>query len=202
LNSEALGCTLLAGRKLKRKFWLEAKGPTVKKALLIPWLIAILVARVASAQAPAAWQDDLVNHLPGVWKLEGAVMGRQAHHELRAEWVLNHQFLRMHEKTAASAPSGEHPYEAIWYIGYDAPSERYVVHLLDVFGARYSETLGYGAREGNSLRLVFEYPDGPFHTTYRWAPQQDTWQWLLEQRDKNGKWSTFADFKLTRATKE
>jgi hypothetical protein len=86
----------------------------VEKALLISWLFAILVARVASAQAPAAWQDDLVNHLAGVWKLEGAMMGREAHHEVRAEWVLNHQFLRMHEKTAASAPSGEHPYEGKW----------------------------------------------------------------------------------------
>ena len=174
----------------------------MKNAILITWLCAVLFPSAAPAQAPAAWQDDLVDHLAGVWKLEGAVMGRAAHHEVRAEWVLNHQFLRMQEKTAASAPSSEQRYEALWFIGYDAPSERYVVHLLDVFGARYSETLGYGTREGNTLRLVFEYPDGPFHTTYRWSPEQDAWQWLLEQKDKSGKWTTFADFKLTRATKE
>lgn len=78
-------------------------------------------------------------------------------------------------------------------------SERYVLHLLDGFGARFSETLGYGTRNGNQIQFVFEYPDGPFHTTYRWDPVNKTWQWLLEQKDKNGKWVPFADLKLTRA---
>ncbi len=124
-------------------------------------------------------------------------MGKAAHHTVTAEWVLNHQFLRIHEKTASNAPASESRYEAIWFIGYDPVSERYVSHLLDVFGARFSETLGYGTRDGNAIRFVFEYPDGPFHTTYRWSPQHDSWQWLLEQKDKDGKWTTFADLKLT-----
>ncbi len=129
-------------------------------------------------------------------------MGRAAHHEVTAEWVLNHQFLRIHENTSVSAPSSESRYEAIWFLGYDAVSERYVLHLMDVFGARYSETLGYGTRDGNAIRFVFEYPDGPFHTTYRWSAEDDTWQWLLEQKDKAGKWTVFADLKLRRAPKQ
>ena len=128
-------------------------------------------------------------------------MGREGHHEVQAEWVLHHQFLCIHERTAATAPVSEERYEATWFLGYDMVSERYVLHLFDVFGGRYSETLGYGTREGNAIRFVFEYPDGPFHTTYRWSPEKETWQWFLEQKDKNGKWTTFADLKLTRAPK-
>jgi len=112
--------------------------------------------------------------------------------------VLNHQFLRLHEKTEASAPTSERRYEAIWFLGYDPVSDRYVLHLLDVFGGRFSETLGYGTRDGDSIRFVFEYPDGPFHTTYRWRPETGTWQWLMEQKDKEGKWTNFADLKLAR----
>jgi len=152
----------------------------------------------SSAQAQAAWRDDLVDHMAGTWRLEGQVMGREAHHEVAAEWVLNHQFLRIHEQTGAGAPAAEHRYEATWFLGYDPVSERYVLHLLDVFGARFSETLGYGARDGDTIRFVFEYPDGPFHTTYRWSPEKDTWQWLMEQKDKDGKWTNFADLKLIR----
>ena len=126
-------------------------------------------------------------------------MGREAHHEVCAEWVLNHQFLRLHEKTAAGAPKTEQAYEALWFLGYDPISERYVLHLMDIFGARYSETLGYGTRDGNQIRFVFEYPDGPFHTTYLWNPEKDAWEWLLQQKDKDGKWTSFANFKLTRA---
>jgi hypothetical protein len=133
------------------------------------------------------------------WKLGGQVMGGEAHHEMVAEWVLNHQFLRIHEKTAADAPRDEHFYEATWFLGYDAVSERYVLHLFDVFGARFSETLGYGTRDGDTLRFVFEYPDGPFHTTFRWSRERDFWEWLMEQKNKEGKWSNFSDLKLTRA---
>ena len=88
---------------------------------------------------------------------------------------------------------------AIWFLGYDPVSERYVLHLLDVFGGRFSETLGYGKRESNAIRFVFEYPDGPFHTTYQWSPEKDTWQWLMMQKDKDGKWTNFGDLKLTRS---
>jgi len=126
-------------------------------------------------------------------------MGRAAHHEVHAEWVLGHEFLRIREETDAGAPASERRYEATWFLGYDPISERYVLHQLDVYGGRYSETLGYGARDGRSIRFVFEYPDGPFHTTYRWFPEADTWQWLMEQKDKDGKWTNFADLRLTRS---
>jgi hypothetical protein len=152
-----------------------------------------------SAQSAAEWRDDLVDHMVGTWKLQGAIMGRDAHHEVAAEWVLNHQFLRIHEKTEAGAPGSEKRYEAIWFLGYDPASDRYVLHLLDVFGGRFSETLGYGLRDGNAIRFVFEYPDGPFHTVFQWSPEKGTWQWLMTQKDKDGKWANFGDLKLTRS---
>jgi len=171
---------------------------------LLPMIIAVVSVPIHSvAQAPAEWRDNLVDRMAGTWKLEGQVMGRQAHHEVRADWVLNHQFLRLQETTTAGAPSTEQPYEAVWFLGYDSVSERYVLHLMDAFGARYSETLGYGIRDGNQIRFTFEYPDGPFHTTFRWIPEKDMWEWLMEQKDKNGKWAPFADLMLTRgATSE
>jgi len=171
----------------------------MRDCLLAVLLIAALTPLHAPAQAPPEWHDDLADHMLGAWTLTGQVVGREAHHDVRAEWVLNHQFLRIHEETSATAPATERHYEAIWFLGYDAVSERYVLHLMDAFGARYSETLGYGTRDGGSIRFVFEYPDGPFHTTYRWSPETGSWQWLLEQKNKEGKWTTFADFTLTRA---
>lgn len=153
----------------------------------------------SSAQVPSEWRDDLADHMIGAWKVEGRIMGRDAHHEVEVGWVLNHQFLRIHEKTEAAAAASEKRYEAIWFLGYDPVSERYVLHLLDVFGGRFSETLGYGMRDGNAIRFVFEYPDGPFHTTFQWSSEKDTWQWLMMQKDKDGKWANFGDLKLTRS---
>ena len=160
--------------------------------------LLLFVVLLAGAQTSTEWRDDLAGHLAGKWELEGPIGSQTAHHEVQAEWVLNHQFLRIYEKTSSGAPASERRYEAMWFLGYDPVSERYVLHLMDLFGGRFSETLGYGTRDGNTIRFVFEYPDGPFHTTYRWTPEKDSWQWLMEQKDKDGKWVNFADLKLTR----
>jgi hypothetical protein len=160
--------------------------------------LALLWATSVGAQSSSEWHDDLVEHLAGKWKMDGQVMGRQAHHRVEAGWVLHHQFLSLHEVTSGDAPASEQRYEATWFLGYDAVSDRYVLHLLDIFGARFSETLGYGILEGNRLRFTFEYPDGPFHTTFLWDAQQETWEWLMEQKGKDGKWSQFADLHLTK----
>jgi hypothetical protein len=167
-------------------------------------LLIVLRSVDSLAQAPE-WHDELVDRMTGNWKLTGQVMGHDAHHAVQAEWVLNHQFLRIHEKTATDAPPDEHSYEATWFLGYDPVSERYILHLLDVFGARFSETLGYGTRDGNALHFVFEYPDGPFHTTFRWSPD-NSWEWLMQQKNvqqknNDGKWSDFADLHLTKASR-
>jgi hypothetical protein len=64
---------------------------------------------------------------------------------------------------------------------------------IDIFGGRFSETLGYGTRAGHSIKFTFEYPDGPFHNTFLWNPEPKSWHFLLEQKDAAGKWKTFAD---------
>jgi hypothetical protein len=126
-------------------------------------------------------------------------MGRAAEHTVSVEWVLNHQFLRISEKDDALASSDRVPYEAMIMVGYDNTSERYVAHWNDVFGGRFSETLGYGTRAGNEIRFVFEYPDGPFHTTFCWNPETHQWKWLMQQKNKSGLLTEFADLTLTSA---
>ena len=67
-----------------------------------------------------------------------------------------------------------------------------MAHWLDVFGGRWSETLGYGSREGNSVRFTFEYPDGPLLNTMTWNPETQGWHFHLQQKDAAGTWEDFA----------
>jgi hypothetical protein len=82
-------------------------------------------------------------------------------------------------------------------IGYDNVSERYVAHWLDVYGGRFSETLGYGTRSGDQIEFVFEYPDGPFRTTFRWMADKKQWQWQMRTKNSAGKWVDFSNLTLT-----
>ncbi len=138
------------------------------------------------------FHDDLLDNLQGTWKVTGPIMGRQRELDLTAEWVLNHQFLFIHQRDSKLI-EGKQPYDALLYLGYDNTSERYVIHWVDIFGGRTSETLGYGVRNGNSIKFNFEYPDGPFHNTFTWNPSAKTWHFFLEQKNAEGKWVMFAD---------
>lgn len=167
--------------------------------LLCPLAGIVLPQETVELDGPKhSLQDPLLDQLVGSWKLSGRVVGQNAEHTVDADWVLNHQFLRIYEKDETPAKSGNVPYEAIIMVGYDNMSERYVAHWTDVYGGRYSETLGYGTRAENEIRFVFEYPDGPFHTTFRFKPDTKQWEWLMETRNKTGKWIEFADLTLVR----
>jgi hypothetical protein len=143
-------------------------------------------------------QDPLLDQMAGSWKLTGRAAGQPADHTVDAEWVLNHQFLRIHEKANAASKDGT-KYEAMIFVGYDNASERYVVHWIDIYGGRFSETLGYGKRDGNLIRLNFEYPDGPFHTAFIWDAESKSWRWEMEQKGADGNWKPFGRMTLSRS---
>jgi Protein of unknown function (DUF1579) len=160
-------------------------------------MILFCLAAAASAQRDgrdARFEDPLLNNLLGRWDASGQVLSRKVASTLTVEWVLNHQFLQLKLEDTAT-PS---QYDAWIYIGYDFRSERYVVHWLDVFGGRFSETLGYGSRSSDGVRFVFEYGDGPFRKTLTWNAVDKTWRWLIESKDDAGRWKPFADYNLRR----
>src|ERR1044072_4523894 len=121
--------------------------------------------------------------------------GQNSQSTVHAEWVLNHQFLFIHMKEQSN-PS---QYEARVYIGYDSTSKKYVVHWIDMFGGRVSETLGPGTRETTWIRIAFKPQAGLFHTPLPSHPETKSWTTLLEQKDQKGKWSTGAEEVLSRS---
>jgi hypothetical protein len=165
--------------------------------ILLAALVVASSSGAAQASAPPLdgrqrlMQDSLLDHMAGDWRVERTMEGRPTASAAHAEWVLNHQFLLLHyqDSPRAATPSG---YEAMVFIGYDNASDRYVAHWIDVFGGRFSETLGYGTRDGNAIRFLFEYPDGPFYNTYTFDPIARTWTSLMRTKNQKGDWVTFA----------
>jgi len=150
------------------------------------------------AQSPAPmdgpqrpFEDSLVGQLAGTWFMSGRMGSRPVGYDLHAGWVLGHQFLRLEMRDTARVPA----YEARVFIGRDNMSDRYVAHWLDVFGGRWSETLGYGTRTGQAVEFVFEYPDGPFRTTFA-RSATGVWTVRMRQRAATGQWQDFALYTL------
>jgi hypothetical protein len=142
------------------------------------------------------FRDSLLDQMVGSWEMRGTVRGKSVEYRARAEWVLNHQFLRLELQDVTSPPV----YQASVFIGYDFAGNRYVAHWLDGFGGWASETLGYGQRRGQAIDFLFDYPNGLFQNTMTWNPDRRGWSLALRARDRGGNWQPFADYWMSRRT--
>ena len=70
------------------------------------------------------FQDDLLDHMTGSWTMTGSIIGAPLKHQVDVHWILNHQFLEVHELDTALLEGGGPAYEAMPIIGYDNTSER------------------------------------------------------------------------------
>jgi hypothetical protein len=147
----------------------------------------------AAAGPESGFRDPLLENLSGKWDLTRKIRGREERNAVDAEWVLDHQFLRVHMIDAARPPA----YEALVMIGYDDGSERYVAHWCDTFGGKLS-AIGYGKRSGNSIEFQFAFSDGPFYNTFTWHPENGGWTCRLENVGKDGRRVLFAQDALRR----
>lgn len=158
-------------------------------ALFLMLIATPLVAAFADAPdgRTARFTDARLDRMVGRWRVERRLGERTVRNTLDASWVLGHQFVRLHYRDVASPPD----YEALVFVGWNHAEQRYVVHWIDVFGGRSSETLGFGRAEGDSIVLDFAYPDGAFRNTYRWWPESREWTSRGESRDSAGVWRLF-----------
>src|SRR5215831_5632052 len=97
-------------------------------------LIVILMLVTATIAAPqsqrvdgpkATFHDDVLDRLVGKWDVTGIVHGSPSTQTIDAEWVLNHQFLRVYEKSLENVAGTNVPYEGLYFVGYDHTDKRY-----------------------------------------------------------------------------
>ena len=162
-------------------------------------LLICLLFSSAMAQE-TGFQDVLLDNLAGDWVLEGTIAGQQTTHDIVAEWVVGHQYLSFHEVSREKGDGGAPAYEAIVFIGWDEPSERYVCMWLDSTGGGglANNVFGYAEPSHDKLAFVFGPGDtGIFHTTFAYNRDSDTWDWIMDA-EEDGERTPFARVSLTR----
>ena len=150
-------------------------------------LLLFASAAVSQESNPVSFQDNLLDRLVGTWKVTGLVHGSPSKQTLRAEWVLHHQFLRVYQKSEENVARRDFPFEGLFFIGYDDSAKRYVAHLMDVFGGRDSETLGYGNRTTDQVTLEFKQPEGSVTEQFTYAAKLKTWHIVSSVKTPDGK---------------
>ena len=87
----------------------------------------------ACAQQPAH-KEPLLDRLAGNWILQGTIAGHETTHDIESEWVLNHEYLRIHEASREKNAQGQPAYEAIVFIESNESSNEYRCLWLDSTG--------------------------------------------------------------------
>jgi hypothetical protein len=180
---------------VRERFMSRMVTIAIATSMMAVFATVVLVAQEPLDGPKRIFHDELLDHLVGHWVIARDIRGTRTQNTADVDWVLNHQFLHIRMRDTAIPPQ----YGAEIFIGYDNRSDRYVVHWLDTFGGRFSETLAYGRRSGTSITFVFEYPDAPFHNTFTWDAAASAWTSRMEQRDASGQWVTFANDTFRRA---
>ena len=168
-------------------------------ACLVACLLASLLAVPAAAQE-GGFQDELLGRLEGSWVMRGDIAGQQVVHDITAEWVLAHNYLRLHELSRELTPDGEREYEAIVFLGQGRTPGSYACLWLDVTGGEglSNDAMGYGQRDGDSIPFEFKMPDGSgIRNTFAYDRDTDSWHWAIDNV-AGDQYEPFARVTLTR----
>jgi hypothetical protein len=170
---------------------------------MISALAALFPATTAAAQ-PAPVNSPVLDHLAGKWQLQGTVGKQSVTHDLDAEWVLQHHYLRFREVSREKNDKGEPQYEATVFIGWNEKTKQYACVWLDVYGGLTSESIGLATpkepkEKENELAFVFtdEHGEASLTNIYIYDPKTNTWENRIDNVVK-GEAKPFARFKLTK----
>ena len=153
--------------------------------------------RAGATEAPGA----LLDKMTGRWVLTGTIGKQQTTHDVDVDWILNREYIRIHEASREKTAAGGPQYEAWIHIAWDAKKSEYAVLWLDntavfTFAA---DGIGHAKPDGDRIPMRFTDPDGGgIHTTFSYDRTNDTWSWTIDNVDKTGRLSSFAKVALTR----
>lgn len=153
----------------------------------------------ASAQQPTP-KDPLLDRLAGTWILQGTIAGHQTTHDIESEWVLNHEYLRLHETSRERNARGQPAYEAIIFVEWNGTANEYKCLWLDsTGGGALAAPIAPGKRDNDEITFSWrdKDKDSGVNTTFAYNRVTDTWAWLIDNEEA-GKRTPFARVKLTR----
>jgi hypothetical protein len=144
-------------------------------------------------------QRDLLEKLTGHWVLRGTIAKAQTTHDIDARWVLNKEYVEIHEVSREQAAAGKPQYEAMVYVVWDPKVGEYACLWLDTTGVAVfpPEGVGHAKPAPDKMSFLFKDPDGGIHTTFAYDRAKDEWSWTIDNESK-GTVTPFARVKLTR----
>src|SRR5882757_3185320 len=146
--------------------------------LVVTFIPLLTLAQSATDTTDGRFHDGLLNNLVGKWTVSGIAHGASFQNlNLEAEWILNHQYLKIQEKGTDTVAWLKMPWEAMFLIGYNLNNKCYVVYELNVRGVDEAyEGFSHATREGNKFKISSRISSDEFINQYFiWEPAAGSW---------------------------
>ena len=162
-------------------------------------LIFLFTSVVMMAQQPPV-SSPLLDHLNGNWVMQGSIANQAVTHDVSADWVLDHHYLRIQEVSREKNDKGKAQYEAMVFVAWNEGSKQYSCAWMDVYGGLTSESIGVASPKENEIDFTFKDEKGnaTFQNDFVYDAKADTWEWRMDNLDK-GVAKPFARVKLSRS---
>jgi hypothetical protein len=169
---------------------------------LTAMMVAINAGAADQAVPATAIQDarhGLLEHLTGHWVMRGTISGKPTTHDVDAQWVLDKEYVQIHEISREKKPDGKPQYEAIIYVVWNHHSQEYACVWMDTTDVASfpPEGVGHAEPAGDRMTFLFKDSDGGIHTTFTYDHAKDGWTWDIDNEAK-GTLTPFARLTLTR----
>jgi len=153
------------------------------------WNMALMVglfcgANIAAQQLPV--DSPILDHLAGKWVMQGEVSGQKVTHDVQADWVLDHHYLRIQETSREKNSKNKPQYEATVYIAWNEARNQYAAIWLDVYGGISPASIGVAEPKENELLFVFKDESGAvdLRNDFIFHPDSQTWESKIDDIDK------------------
>jgi hypothetical protein len=161
--------------------------------------LCVVIAVVLPGPQKSEDPIQLLNRLAGDWVLEGMLGGKHVTHDVTAEWILNHEYLRLHEVSRDRAKSGDATYEAIILFSWDTKANEYRCLWLDnTDGGGLSVPIARANQSEESIQIAVPAPYESLHPAFKYDKRTYTWQLLIDDV-KDGRPHRFGDAVLRRS---
>ena len=146
---------------------------------------------------PSLTEHPLLDRMVGRWVMRGTIARRSVVHDVEADWVLAHHYIRIHEVSREKNTEGQPEYEAMVFIGWNNPGH-YSCVWLDILGGLSTLSIGVAGPGENELPFVFrnEKGDVDLTNTFTYSPREHAWEWKIDNVE-NGLPREFARLRLT-----
>jgi len=123
------------------------------------FLLLLFLNVAAFPQNPPA-NSLLFDQLAGKWTAQTSIGGQSGTHDIDAEWVIQHHYLRLHEVSREKDAKGNPQYEAMVFITIRPQKNQIACVWLDVFSGAGASSIGVADPKENDIPFIFRNEAG------------------------------------------